>query len=261
MLSGLKPIFKYEWLVGLDNKLVFPLFNFLKGYLTIRTINHYGADYRWGDLKSQNLDVEKFNSGYGLIHYSMVRNQRPNRILCVGSMYGFIPFNLASACMENRKGRVDFVDAGYDIQSKKDKKTHYYGQGFWKKVNPNNHFSYLLSPKYINTYVMTSEDFANKYKRKYDYIYLDGDHSYAGALKDFNLFWPRLKKGGYLCLHDIDFKRIEEGLSFEHWKLWKNITKKAPFKIEVSNKYSGLGFIQKTGKENFNNSSDKIITN
>jgi len=249
LFSRLLPKPEYKWLLGFDNKIIYPVYKFLNEYLSLRIIYHYGADYRWGDIKSQNIDLENVNLGYGYTHFSFIRNQKPKRILCIGSMYGFIPYMMAKACMENGQGHIDFVDAGYDIGSKKDKKKHYYGQGFWKKINPNLHFSYLLSPNFIKTFVMTSSQFAKKNKYKYDYIYLDGDHSYKGALRDFKLFWPRLKNDGYFCLHDIHFKRIEEGLPFEHWKLWNQLVKKLPYKFELSNNYSGLGFIQKKGDE------------
>lgn len=241
---------RYRWLYAFDTKIIYPVYKFLDEYFINRIIYHYGASYRWKDEKSQNLDKSRFNLGYGDIHYAIIRNQKPKHVLCIGSMYGFIPFMMAKACMENGKGHVDFVDAGYDIRDDKDKKRHYYGQGFWKKNNPSNHFNYLLTTKCITTHVMTSRQFASKYKRKYDYIYLDGDHSYKGVWHDIKLYWPRLRVGGYLCLHDIHFKRVEEGLPFEHWKAWKKLIKKAPNKMEISNNYSGLGFIQKTGKEN-----------
>lgn len=248
-LAKILPKPQYRWLQTIDTKIIYPIYKFLGEYFTNRIIYHYGADYRWNDQKSQNLDKEHYNLGYGYIHHAIIRNQRPKRVLCVGSMYGFIPFMMAKACMENKKGRVDFVDAGYDIHDKADAKRHYYGQGFWGKHNPQKHFSYLLSAKYITTHVMTTEEFAKKHRFKYDYIYLDGDHTYKGVLKDFKLFWPHLTRRGILCLHDIHFKKIAGGVSFEHWKFWKELVKKMQYKIELSNLYSGLGFIQKIEKK------------
>jgi len=228
-----------------ETKAIYPIYELLGRYFYKRIVDHYGADYYWDNQKSQNLDKKHFNLGYGYIHYAMVRSQRPRRVLCIGSMYGFIPYMLARACMENKRGHVDFVDASYDINNPKHKGIHNYGQGFWKKTEIGKHFSYLLSNKYISTYVMTSESFAKKYKRKYDYICLDGDHTYKGARKDFRLFWPKLNKEGFLCFHDIHFREVSKGIHFEYWKIWDELKKKYKFKFELSNHYSGLGFIQK----------------
>ena len=37
-----------------------------------------------------------------------------------------------------------------------------------------------------------------------DFIYLDGDHSYAGCLADIKAYWPKLKDGGIMAGHDYD---------------------------------------------------------
>jgi len=229
----------------IDTNVILKLNRAIDSYLTKNIIRHYGADYRWGDEKSQNLNKKTNNLGYGLFHYSLIKNFRPKRILCVGSMYGFIPFMMAKACQENRIGKVDFVDAGFDIGNKKDSKMHSFGQGFWRNIDLKKHFSYLLDKKYIDIYVMTTKEFSKENNSKYDYIYLDGDHTYEGGKLDLKLFWPRLKKDGFLCYHDIHFKKILKGIEFGYWKVWNELCDSKPFKIEVSNKYSGLGLIQK----------------
>ena len=35
-----------------------------------------------------------------------------------------------------------------------------------------------------------------------DFIYIDGDHSYEGAKKDIQLWFPKVKKGGLMAGHD-----------------------------------------------------------
>lgn len=233
-------------LCWLDNHLLLSLLQKLNRHFYDRAKHHYGADYRWGDELSQNLDSRTANLGYGLLHYAMVRNQRPSSILCVGSMYGFIPFLLAKACENNQHGHVYFVDAGYNAGNPRHKK-HFFGQGFWKKRGAGAHFRYLLqNPKrYISLHVTTSETFAKRYPQLlFDYVYLDGDHSYKGVKRDIRLFWNRLRDDGYLCLHDISYNRPDTKIQIDMKKIWKEVV--SVQKIEFTNNYSGLGFIKKT---------------
>ncbi len=37
-----------------------------------------------------------------------------------------------------------------------------------------------------------------------DFIYIDGDHSYAGVKRDVELFIPKVKNGGFIGGHDYD---------------------------------------------------------
>lgn len=38
---------------------------------------------------------------------------------------------------------------------------------------------------------------------KVDYLFIDGDHSYDGAKRDFELYAPMVRKGGLIAFHDI----------------------------------------------------------
>lgn len=229
---------------NIDNVMVFKLFNFLDIYIKNRIIKHYGADYRWGDEKSQNINKAAGNLGYGMFHYTFIRNIKPKRVLCVGSMYGFIPYMLAKACSDNKYGKVDFVDAGYDMYNPDDPASHNFGQGTWSKVNPKEHFSYFLNNRFIDTYTMTLENFTKANRTKYDYIFFDGEPTYKGLLRDFRLVWSRISNGGYFVLHDIHLKKVLSGFHLEFWKLWRDLDS-YPVKLELSNSYSGMGIIQK----------------
>lgn len=39
--------------------------------------------------------------------------------------------------------------------------------------------------------------------RKVDFLFIDGDHTYEGVKKDFELYSPLVKKGGIIAFHDI----------------------------------------------------------
>jgi len=188
------------------------------------------ASYQTGDL------------GFGHIHYALIRNIKPNQILCIGSRKGYIPAICALACIDNNKGHVDFVDAGYD----KDNKDHWSGIGWWKKVDPAKHFSFLGVNQRLTSYIMTTKTFAEKNPKKtYDYIYIDGNHSYTGVKLDYNLFWPKLSKNGLIVFHDVNVVYTPNLGFFGVWKLWKELKNKHniifPFPRE-----SGLGIIQKS---------------
>lgn len=41
-------------------------------------------------------------------------------------------------------------------------------------------------------------------KGEVDLVFVDGDHSYAGAVGDITIWWPHLKPGGYMAVHDYE---------------------------------------------------------
>jgi len=210
-------------------------FSFINRYSVRRFIEYYGGD------SGHAIDKKRGNLGYGFIHYAFIRNLRPKKVLCVGSGYGFIPAICALACKDNQFGQVDFVDAGYDQKNSK----NWGGIGFWLKNNPQRHFSLLGLDRWIKAFIMTSLEFNQKdSSNKYGYIYIDGDHSYEGVKKDFELFWPQLEKGGLMVFHDAEVKNWGKLNNFGVWKFWQEL-KVGPKIIFPLPKESGLGIVQK----------------
>ena len=208
----------------------------IKRNICRRIISIYGGD------EGHNLNLHQFFLGFGIIHYGFVRNIKPTRILCVGSRMGFIPAILALACKDNRKGHVDFVDAGYDRDNVK---KNWSGIGFWKKNDPHTHFKHLGISSYITTYVMTTQEFADANpKNRYEYIYIDGDHSYKGVRLDYSLFWPKLQKYGFMVFHDVHVRWTKNLGTFGVWRFWKELKNKHKI-IFPFPKESGLGILQK----------------
>lgn len=213
--------------------------NFLESvkyfWISKTLIEAFGVD------EGQNINRAQYFLGFGLIHYALVRNARPKRILCVGSRKGFIPAILALACKDNGVGHVDFVDAGFGPE---EPTKHWSGVGFWKKNEPDKHFGKIGVSDYITTHVMTTLEYAKNYpKKRYQYIYIDGDHSYEGVNLDYSLFWPRLDKEGFMSFHDVvAHGYLDKGL-FGIWKFWKEL--KGNKIIFPFPKESGLGFVQK----------------
>ena len=44
-----------------------------------------------------------------------------------------------------------------------------------------------------------------------DFLFIDGDHSVEGCTRDYKLFEPKLKKGGYIAFHDFYEHRKDLG--------------------------------------------------
>lgn len=177
--------------------------------------------------------------GYGMLHYSLIRMLKPERILCIGSQKGFIPAVCALACKDNRRGKVDFVDAGKG----EGERGSWGGVGFWRKVDEKKHFSVFGLNKFIKLYTMTTRQFSKKYSYKYEYIYIDGDHSYPGVKYDYVTFWKRLTIGGYMSFHDIGLRGLHEGVEYGVWRLWHEVGGKNSFSFSRGD--NTVGFLQK----------------
>jgi predicted O-methyltransferase YrrM len=46
----------------------------------------------------------------------------------------------------------------------------------------------------------------------FDFIYIDGDHSYKWALHDITNYWAKVKPGGVLCGHDRSLSGVAQAL-------------------------------------------------
>jgi len=133
------------------------------------------------------------------------------------------------------------VDAGFDS----DEKGGWTGVGYWKTEKGKNCFNSFGLGNYISLFVTTTLRFSKIFPDKtYDYIYIDGDHSFQGVVLDFKLFMPMLNKGGYMVFHDICVKGKKLEGEYGVWKLWRTLEKELKV-IKIDHLGSGLGIIQK----------------
>jgi len=90
---------------------------------------------------------------------------------------------------------------------------------------------------------------------KIDLLFIDGDHTYGGVKKDFDMYEPFVKDGGMIVLHDIVPHRQEHGCGVDRY--WNEIKEKKEYQEFVENpdqQWAGLGLIIKGGlvKSNLN---------
>lgn len=54
-----------------------------------------------------------------------------------------------------------------------------------------------------------------------DYLFIDGDHTYDGVKRDFELYAPFVRRGGIIVFHDITEQPTEN--LCEVWRLWNQV--------------------------------------
>ena len=182
---------------------------YIKQYLTNNhTIDENGnmilepIKYRWSH------GATDLHLGDGLLIYSLVMFNRAKVCVCIGSGGGFIPRLMTQARRDlweqgifegNNSsewgdiGTTIIVDAANSVG------------GFTDWTNENSFLRQHFTPQVI---LETSErafyDYFIRQDIKIDYLHIDGDHSYEGVKKDFELYSTIMSENGIITIHDID---------------------------------------------------------
>lgn len=56
----------------------------------------------------------------------------------------------------------------------------------------------------------------------FDWIYIDGDHTYKGVIKDLTLYYPKIKKNGFITGDDFDLTDVRKAVRYFCEKYNKN---------------------------------------
>jgi hypothetical protein len=138
--------------------------------------------------------------GFGAIHYALVANLKPQRALVIGSRHGYIPAVIALTLKLNGGGTLDFVDANY-ADAVHGFETAYGGVGHWDGPAANPFAQAGL--EHVTMHIVPSSDFFEMCESTFQYVYLDGDHSYDGCRFDFEQAAARAQDGAVIVLHDV----------------------------------------------------------
>ena len=146
--------------------------------------------------------------GDGIMVYSTIQHMRAKNCVCIGSGGGYIPRIITQARLDLHKQKIfngnnDFnwgdigttyvVDACNGVGGYNDLENEH---SFLRKV---------FVPRFIkSTSVDAFYDFFIRQDIKIDFLFIDGDHSYEGVKKDFELYSTILSEKGIIMLHDTD---------------------------------------------------------
>jgi GR25 family glycosyltransferase involved in LPS biosynthesis len=143
---------------------------------------------------SHSANAEISYLGGGILYYSLCHMFRSATCVCLGTGGAFVPRLMRQA--QRDMGMADrtqtiIVDGnmgGYG-------RPNWLVEGsFFKRAYPE-----------VDVVIMPTAEAAVKFKKddlKIDYLHIDADHSYEGALKDFKDFLPLMNKGSVITFHD-----------------------------------------------------------
>ncbi len=82
--------------------------------------------------------------------------------------------------------------------------------------------------------------------RMIDVLFIDGDHSYAGVRKDFEMYSPLVREGGIIAFHDTVEHDPGSGCEVERfWKEIKGSYKHDEFTSQPELRWGGIGVLWK----------------
>lgn len=172
--------------------------------------------YRW------THGATDLHMGDGIIVYALIQHMRAKNCVCIGSGGGFIPRIMTRARVDLYEqhifegdgdwnwgdiGATYLVDPcnGIGGPSDVDNEESFYRKWFcprFIKETSENAFYNFFVPQDI----------------KIDVLFLDGDHSYEGVKKDFELYSTILSDNGIIIFHDSDEKYVNSLIVSEDQK-------------------------------------------
>ena len=165
----------------LNHEIIFAAFNYTGSHPTSYADSH-GAD------RGSYI-------GSGLLYFAIPYMLKAKTCVCIGSGGGYVPRFMYQAQLEAQvKGaRTILVDADRGDYGRPDYTSR---NSVFRTQFPG-----------IEIIRLDSADYAAEAQRnglKIDFLHIDGDHTYEGALSDFEAYLPLMNDRGLISFHDTD---------------------------------------------------------
>jgi len=174
--------------------------DFISKYITNNGDNP--VPYRWAH------GATDLHMGDGIIVYSLIQHLRAKNCVCIGSGGGYIPRIITQARIDLHKqgifdgndnynwgdiGATYVVDACNGVGGPTDLENE---DSFYRKTFYPRFIKDTSENAYYNFFVL--------HDIKVDLLFIDGDHTYEGVKKDFDLYSNLLSNNGIIVVHDTD---------------------------------------------------------
>lgn len=190
--------------------------------------------YRWSH------GATDLHLGDGLLIYALIQHMRCKVCVCIGSGGGFIPRLMTQARLDLHSQRIFegngdgkwgdigttyLVDANNGIGGKTD----------WVESDSFFRTQFHQTRIILDTSENAYYNFFVKQDIKIDYLHIDGDHSYEGVKKDFELYSTILSDRGIISIHDTDISYHNEFIKSDDIddKYWQDFTGPSKFVNEL----------------------------
>jgi hypothetical protein len=160
---------------------------------------------------------------------------RPSLLVELGTHYGESYFGMCQAVQESGIACTTYaVDTWQG-----DPHAGYYDESVFEEVNRYNEEHYGAFSKLLRR---TFDDALSNFgDETIDLLHIDGLHTYDAIRHDFENWFPKVRPGGVVLLHDT----VARHADFQVWKLWEELERRYPH-FEFTHNW-GLGVVVKPG--------------
>jgi hypothetical protein len=182
-------------------------------------------------------------SGHLAFASDLVSAVRPSLIVELGTHHGESYFTFCQSVAENGLECLCYaVDTWLG-----EAHAGLYGEDVMVDVREHNDtyyrgFSYLLRTNFDEALSQFSDG-------TIDLLHVDGLHTYDAVRHDFENWWPKVRPGGIVLLHDIAVRHADFGV----WQLWDELATKFEDTFAFHHSW-GLGVLRKPGSGGKNGS-------
>ena len=175
------------------------------------------------DIVLQLKQMKRAMRPYVLMIFEMIIESDAKEVLSLGVRQAQAERTILSALHEKRSGKLTSID----LQDRTERVESTFPEllPYWNLIVGNTHDE--SSIKQVDN-------------KKYDLLLIDAGHSYEDCKKDYEMYSPLVKKGGYILMHDI-YNPNETMKDF-----WKELENDGPRKmVGLSYGFAGMGLIVK----------------
>jgi hypothetical protein len=165
----------------------------------------------------------------------LIATLRPSLLVELGTHYGESYFGMCQAVQETAVSCMCYAIDTWEG----DAHAGYFDESVFDEVNRYNEENYASFSKLLRTtFDAAQHGFGDG---TVDLLHIDGLHTYDAVRDDFDAWFPKVRPGGVVLIHDIAARHVD----FQVWKLWEELAPRFPH-LDFTHSW-GLGVLRKPG--------------